>query len=127
MYSLGEYKNNIFLLLSSIFFGAIGQVLMKTGASNADINNITSLFLTMIDPFVILGLLSYSLSSAIWLVVLTRLPLSMAYPFGAISYILVIIASLLAGEYIRPIRYLGVILITSGILVIGNATQNYKA
>jgi len=100
---------------------------MKTGASNADINNITSLFLTMIDPFVILGLLSYSLSSAIWLVVLTRLPLSMAYPFGAISYILVIIASLLAGEYIRPIRYLGVILITSGILVIGNATQNYKA
>ena len=58
---------------------------------------------------------------------LTRLPLSMAYPFGAISYILVFIGSALSGEYIHPARYLGVILIVLGILIIGSISNNSKA
>ena len=99
---------------------------MKAGANNAEISSLGGLLLTMSNPLVILGLLSYSLSSGIWLIILTRLPLSMAYPFGAISYILVFIGSALSGEYIHPARYLGVILIVLGILIIGSMSSNSR-
>ena len=100
---------------------------MKAGANNAEISSLGGLLLAMGNPLVILGLLSYSLSSVIWLIILTRLPLSMAYPFGAISYILVFIGSALSGEYIHPTRYLGVISIVFGILIIGSVSNNSRA
>ena len=100
---------------------------MKAGANNAEISSLGELLLTVGNPLVILGLLSYSIASGIWLIILTRLPLSMAYPFGAISYILIFIGSALSGEYIHAARYLGVILIVIGILIIGSTSNNSKA
>ena len=100
---------------------------MKAGANNAEISNLMELILTMTNMLVVLGLSSYCLSSVIWLIILTRLPLSIAYPFGAISYVFVVIGSALSGEYINPIRYLGVILIVFGILVIGNISNDAKS
>ena len=119
---LGKYRNNVILLLGSICSGAIGQVLMKAGASDSHIVSLYSLFLTIINPLVLAGLSAYVISSARWLVVLTRLPLSVAYPFGALSYVLVVLASFIAGETITAARFGGVVLIVCGILLIGNFT-----
>ena len=119
---MGKYKNNVLLLSSSVVLGSIGQMLMKSGASGAEIKNIYSLISTIFEPLVILGLAAYVLSSALWLVVLTRIPLSVAYPFGAISYLLVVLFSILNGEPISIIRSFGVILIITGILLVGKNT-----
>ena len=124
--SLGGYGNNLGLLLSSISLGSIGQLLMKAGVNEVVIDNAKTMLLAILNPLVLLGLSAYVLSSLIWLVVLTRLPLSVAYPFGAISYALVVMASALAGEYIQPIRYAGVFLIVVGILIIGSTVKNRK-
>ena len=100
---------------------------MKAGANNAIIENGIDLIMTALSPLVVLGIASYTLSSAIWLIILTRLPLSIAYPFGAISYVLVILGSALTGEYIKPARLIGVGLIVVGILLIGNSTNKPKS
>ena len=71
------------------------------------------------QPLVWLGLVSYALSSALWLVALSRVPLSAAYPFGALSYVIVVFASVITAEHVGYARWIGVVLIVGGIWLIG--------
>ena len=95
-------------------------MLMKAGANQVHIEKAIDLIQVIFSPQVLIGLLAYALSSIIWLVVLTRLPLSVAYPFGALSYVLVVLTSAMLGEQISISRLIGVSLIISGIIIIGN-------
>lgn len=118
--TLQNYKSNLCLLLASICLGSVGQVLMKAGANQVHIEKAIDLIQVIFSPQVLIGLLAYALSSIIWLVVLTRLPLSVAYPFGALSYVLVVLTSAMLGEQISISRLIGVSLIIGGIIIIGN-------
>ena len=120
----GRYTNNMILLLTSITLGACGQVLMKAGATNAQILNPTAFLHTILNPFVLVGLGAYVMSSFIWLIVLTRLPLSVAYPFGALSYVFIVIAAIFSGESVTMQRLVGVMCIIIGILIVGRFSKN---
>ena len=120
----GRYTNNMILLLSSITLGSCGQVLMKVGATNAQISNPIAFLHTILNPFILVGLGAYVISSFIWLIVLTRLPLSVAYPFGALSYVFIVVAAIFSGENVTIQRLLGVICIIIGILIVGRFSKN---
>lgn len=73
------------------------------------------------SPLVALGLSAYGLSAIVWLFVLSRLPLSTAYPFIALG----IAITLLGGrfffhEQLTPVKLVGIGLILAGILAIGS-------
>lgn len=110
------------LILGSVALGATGQVLMRAGmVSLGGLGAIDAVLAGLAQPLVWLGITSYAVSSLLWLVALSRVPLSTAYPFGALSYVIVVAVALATGEAVPPLRWLGVALIVGGIWLVGGA------
>jgi drug/metabolite transporter (DMT)-like permease len=72
------------------------------------------------EPRLWAGLVLFGISSLFWLVVLSRVPLSVAYPFVGISYIFVVgFARFVLHEHIPASRWVGVAVVALGIAIIG--------
>jgi multidrug transporter EmrE-like cation transporter len=64
----------------------------------------------------------YGLSAFLWLVVLSRLDLSYAYPFLALNLVLITLVSwIVLGEMIPTLRWLGLGLICLGVVVVARS------
>ncbi len=117
------------LIGASILAASGGQALMKAGLAGVDgaAGALSVLSAAAGRPVVWLGLAAYALSSALWLVVLSRVELSVAYPLGSLSYVIVVFASLAMGERVGALRWLGVLLIVGGVWAIGGASARDRA
>jgi drug/metabolite transporter (DMT)-like permease len=106
--------------LLSVMLGSLGQVLLRLGARGGPAQATLAETLTraLSSPVVWAGLCAYALSSLLWLVALSRLDLSAAYPLGASGYVVVAFASLAMGEVVTPLRWMGVAVIIAGILLV---------
>ena len=112
------------MIIGSVALAATGQVMMRLGMSSLGGEALPATIRAGLgEPLVLLGFLCYALSSASWLVVLSRVPLSVAYPFGALSYVIVVLVALLTGEQIPPLRWVGVALIVAGIWLVGGTRE----
>lgn len=117
---------SIILILISIGIAVGGQILLKLGMNRIGpiaINNIGSLgqlFAGIFkSPTVLIGLFLYVISAAIWLVVLSAVDLSFAYPFIGLTYVLILFVSkFILKEDVNPIRWIGAAIITIGVVVI---------
>lgn len=108
------------LALVSVSLGAVGQLLLRAGSKSLAGSSFADTLLGALShPSVIAGLALYGLSAVIWLMVLSRLELTVAYPLGASGYVLVVALAWFAGEQIPPLRWLGVLLIVVGVLLVG--------
>jgi multidrug transporter EmrE-like cation transporter len=104
----------------SVALGATGQILFRAGAKGlAGEGFAETLADAMQHPSVLAGLALYAISSALWLGVLSRLEVSVAYPLGASGYALVVLLAWLSGETVPPLRWAGVALIMFGVLLVG--------
>ena len=98
-----------------------GQVLFKLAAlrflpSSHWYEDAVSLAL---NPFLVTAVLLYALLSAVWVWVLTFVPLSTAYPFVALTFVLTVASgALFFGESISFRLILGGGLIIAGLVVI---------
>lgn len=71
------------------------------------------------NPFFLFGLVLYAVSVINWVVVLSRLDLSVAYPLMSVGYILTLIAGVwLFHEPISAVRIVGIITIMVGVVLI---------
>ena len=118
----------IVYILISVLLGATGQVLLKKGMLligplTLSITEIGDILLRLVtNPFVVLGLGTYVVSTVIWLVALSRVDLSYAYPFVSLSYVLMLLASwLLLHENLSPIRLLGTFVIVMGVFLVSRS------
>jgi drug/metabolite transporter (DMT)-like permease len=74
------------------------------------------------SPLVLVGLVLYGIGSLAWIAVLARMDLSYAYPFLALNFILITLVSRLAlGETIPTTRWIGIVVICLGIVLIARA------
>lgn len=110
----------------SIAFAAAAQLLMKVGmttlrlAGRLDSVSTENFLAIALQPTVMFGLVSYGLSAVFWLLVLSRMPLSMAYPLNSLGILTVVILSAVAlGENVSLGRAAGVGLIVAGVALIG--------
>lgn len=115
----------ITLILLSVFLAAIAQITLKSGMNqvteSAGVVTLSgdSLKAIATNPVVWLGLLLFAGSALAWLFVLSRVPLSFAYPFASLSYLLIVVADrFVFHETIPPARWAGVALIMSGIVLV---------
>ncbi|PWR72445.1 EamA family transporter [Methanospirillum stamsii] len=114
--------NTIIIILIGILFASSGQILWKIGMT--DIGPVTSfsagtLLPMVLSPWVIGGTLCYGLSTVFWLIALSRADLSYVYPFIALTFVIIFIASfLLFHENISFPRLSGAIIIVCGIIVL---------
>ena len=64
----------------------------------------------------------YALGAVVWLLVLARLPLSAAYPFVGLGFVLTMAIGLFAlGEQLTPGRIAGTILIAAGCVLVARS------
>lgn len=110
----------------SIAFAAAAQLLMKVGmttlrmAGRLDSFSADTAMAIALQPTVVFGLVSYGLSAVFWLLVLSRMPLSMAYPLNSLGILTVVLLSALAlGENVSLGRAAGVGCILAGVALIG--------
>lgn len=109
----------------SVVVGVVGQTVIKLGVENSisgeGISNvpISVLAQSIRSPLVLLGLFLYGVGAAAWILVLSRVDLSFAYPFLALNFILITISSrILLSETVPLLRWLGILIICAGILVV---------
>jgi multidrug transporter EmrE-like cation transporter len=109
----------VFIALSTVF-GIAGQMLLKSGMSRmGGAAAGKSLVVKMVtSPWVMGGLIIYGLGVVNWLMALSHLELSYAYPFASLSYIGIIIGSYFVfKERITLMRLAGIAVIIAGVLV----------
>src|ERR1022692_4477614 len=87
------------LLLFAVTTAAIGQVMLKRGMQIASARVADSggslVVSAATSPWVLLGLVVFGVSAIAWLAALSRVPLSVAYPFNALGYLGILTASVL--------------------------------
>ena len=111
----------IALLLTYSVALAGGQVLFKLAALRFTpaarwSDNLVALAL---NPYLVAAVLLYALLSAVWVWVLTFVPLSIAYPFVALTFVLTVASgALLFGEAVTLRLLVGGAMIIAGLVVI---------
>lgn len=118
---------SLVLILVSVVFAVSGQLTLKSAMDNIPAIGVRqvktpgqTISRVARQPRLWVGLFLFAISAVFWLVVLTRLPLSVAYPFVGLTYIIVVFWSrYVLGEAVPPLRWLGVGLVALGIAVVG--------
>ena len=116
---------NLLLILMCVALGVGGQLLLKYGMSSSgdqvdEVREvIPRLLKAAMNPVVITGFLLYGLSAALWLILLTRVDLSFAYPMLSLGYVLVVfLARALFNEQVTFVRFLGTLVVCLGVFLI---------
>ena len=114
---------SIGILLIAIALAATGQLILKNGMNLAKTHSAEtgrSLVLSAItSPWILGGLVIFGLSAIAWLVTLSRVPLSVAYPFNALSFVVILVASsVILHERTNVWTWLGTVLVVSGLIVV---------
>jgi multidrug transporter EmrE-like cation transporter len=118
---------SMILVLVAVLLGVLGQLLLKMGMTQVGTlefgGGLAGLIQIGIRVFsnlkVLGGFAAYGISSLFWIVVLSKLNLSLAYPMLALNYVLVpLTAWLFLGEQVPGLRWLGMGVIIIGVVII---------
>lgn len=115
------------VLLTSIVFATTGQLLLRAGMervgaiSGVGARDVLPLVGRVLTTWQVpTGLGFFVLSSVFWLVTLSRVPLSVAYPVVSLGYVMILVFSyLLLGERPGTLTWIGAALVVVGIATIG--------
>jgi drug/metabolite transporter (DMT)-like permease len=121
--------SSLSLILMSVVCGVAGQITLKMGMTTVghigaeSMGQPLSVVLRVLtNPMVLVGLGLYVLGAVFWLTVLSRVPLSFAYPILALSYAFTpILAWLLLGESVPSVRWLGIATICAGVVLVSRS------
>lgn len=113
-----------FYILLTILLTVYGQIVIKWQVNSAGafpegtIDKILFLLRLLRNPWVISSFLGAFLASLSWMAALTKFPLSFAYPFMSLSFVLVmILSSIYFYETITVTKAVGMGLIVFGIII----------
>jgi len=119
-------RSTFSLILISVLLASIAQILLKAGMSGLAGAGATPpsvlLWEVATNLKVVSGLLLYGLSAAVWLVVLSRVPVGLAYPFVSLGFVMtLLLAWLLRGEVPSAPQILGTLTICLGVALMARA------
>lgn len=113
---------NYLLILISVSMSAFSQVILRYGMTRPSMSEAMqagglSVAMEIVrSPFVILGLGAYGAGAVIWLLVLSRIPVSFAYPFVSLGIVLTtVIGATVLSERVSLLSAVGVLTIVAGI------------
>jgi drug/metabolite transporter (DMT)-like permease len=112
---------HFFLILFNTFILVTGQFLWKFGLEKETISfsSVASIIKLIFSPLIFSGILSYGLATVIWLFILTKVQISIAYPVQSIAYIIAVFgAYFIFGEPLTLYKIFGCLLIMAGVSII---------
>ena len=119
---------NLSVIIGTVFLSALAQMLFKMGMSafneNQGIfdNGIISILKALFSPLVFSGLVIYGISVIVWLWVLSKVDLSLAYPFVGLSFLMTLLFGVLfLDETVNASRIAGTALIVLGCVFVARS------
>lgn len=117
------------LILLTVTLSACAQLALKLGVAKPPMamalqsGIMDAMVAAALSPLIWLGLTIYGLSVAMWLWVLSKVDLSVAYPFVGLSFLVTMaFGAFLLDESVTPLRIVGTLLIASGCILVGKST-----
>ena len=100
---------------------AAGQILFKLTSARTGSADLGGLLALLVDPYLIVALAIYGFGTIVWIYVLRSVPLTVAYPFMALTFCVVpLLAWWLLGEHVSLRYAMGTGLIVLGLVVVNS-------
>lgn len=121
--SKADLKIGLITLFVDICLIVCAQLILKTamtqiGKFNIE-GDIINYILHLFHPLVIIGLMLYGLGTVLWIITISKLDLSYAYPLATVQYFLIFLGSwYFFGEHVPYLRFAGLLVITLGVIII---------
>ncbi|MCC6380629.1 MAG: EamA family transporter [Burkholderiales bacterium] len=116
------------LLFTGVLLNAAAQLFLKAGTNATGVITLTPsdglatiLRLATVPP-ILAGLACYAVSVVVWILGLSRVPVSVAYPMLSLGYVVnAVAAQWLFGEAVSVQRWLGIGFIVLGVFVVARS------
>jgi multidrug transporter EmrE-like cation transporter len=116
------------LLMTGVLLNAAAQLLLKAGTNAVgqfefSAQNILPVGMKLaLEPHIAGGLACYVVSVAVWIVGLSRVPVSIAYPMLSVGYIVNAVAAwYLFGESLTAQKLIGIAFIVCGVFLVARS------
>jgi drug/metabolite transporter (DMT)-like permease len=116
------------LIFTGVMLNATAQILMKAGTNaigyfDFSMENIVPIGWKLATEWhIVAALFCYALSVVIWILALSRVPVSIAFPMLSMAYVVNAVAAwYLLGESFNPTKLIGMGVIILGVIVISRA------
>lgn len=113
------------LMFSSVFLCSVAQLLVKKGMTvlgvySLSFSHLLSLVIAVFtNIYLFLGMVCYGVSVLFWMIVLSRVPVSVAYPVSSLGFIVTLILGyFLFNELITLNKVMGIGFICLGVYLI---------
>ena len=104
-------------IFAGVLLNATAQLLLKAGTNAAPLG-----LRLAIEPHILAGLACYVVSVVVWVVGLSKIPVSIAYPMLSVGYVVNAIAAYyLLGEALTPMRFAGIGIIIVGVFIVARS------
>ena len=118
----------LLFLLTGVMLNAAAQLLLKAGTNRLGIITLTpdnwpaTLVQMASESYFIAGIAFYAISVIVWILGLSRVPVSIAYPLLSLGYVVnAIAAHYLLGEAVTAQRWLGIGFIIVGVYLVARS------
>ena len=116
------------LLVTGVLLNAAAQLLLKAGTNRIgefafSLENVVPIGARVAtSPYILAGLGCYVVSVVVWILALSRVPVSVAYPMLSIGYIVNAVAAwYLFGESLTAQKLVGIAFIVAGVWLVARS------
>jgi len=116
------------LLMTGVMLNAGAQLLLKAGTNSVGAFEYSAANIIPVgwklatEPHIIGGLSCYVISVVVWIMALSRVEVSIAYPLLSVGYVVNAIAAYyLFGETVTPMRLTGIAVIIVGVWIVARS------
>ena len=113
------------LILSSVILNAMAQIfirqgMLKLGSVSFNMEQIWNMALSVFtNMYLLSGMFSYGISIILWMIVLSKVNVSLAYPFLSVGYVVTaVLAYLIFKEPLTVQKIFGIAIICLGVVIL---------
>ncbi len=116
------------LVLTGVLLNAAAQLLLKAGVKDVGVIQLTPATIfnaglkLALEPHILGGLTCYVISVVVWILALSRVQVSIAYPMLSLGYVVTaFIAWAFMGEAVNAMRMSGIAVIIVGVFLVARS------
>lgn len=119
-------RSTLLLIVANVAMTSFAQIVLKAGMGAPDVvralaaeTRLPAMLTVLLHPWIVVGLLLYAGAALVWLLVLSKVEVSLAYPFVGLGFVVTMgLAWAFLGEAISVGRVTGTLMIAAGIVVL---------
>jgi len=110
---------NFMLCILNVVLLVCGQMLFKLAVDGKKISSLPDILKLILSPYMMAAVALYAGTTLLWVYILTKMPISYAYPIQILTLPLIVILSLFFFHEVIPAhRWIGIGIIVLGVLVV---------